>query len=141
MSRWVVGVLGVLIVGTALHGILRDRLPPRTPEKVARIVSGLGIPDGSRVVVFEDEWNGFNGDGSTLIVLEPPRSVFDQLIAEATRMGYSQVSTLDSFPARVAARLGGPAARVALVEGTIANGRTIVLDRDSGRVVVYQVVS
>lgn len=72
----------ILVIFTAtlviVYFMFNDNLPPRTPHKVARLISGLPIPYDSKVIEFEDQWNDFNGNGFSYIIL----SIEDQYFAE-----------------------------------------------------------
>lgn len=141
MSKRVVVLAIVVAVAALLYNVFGDQLPPRTPVKVARVVSGLAIPGEAEVVVFEDEWNTFNGDGSTLLVLRVPSTEMDRLLSQAETLGFTEISSADGLPDRVAAHAGGFVSMLVHTDGDIANGRTIVIDRDTGQLVVYNVVS
>jgi hypothetical protein len=63
-----------------------DQLPPRTPVKAARVLSGLSIPYFSKTELFDDQSMG--GDASTVIRIKPDSAAFDALLREAKTKGY-----------------------------------------------------
>lgn len=80
------GSVILAICATALVGvyaIYSDSLPPRTPGKVARLVSGLSIPRDAKVLEFKDQWNEFNGNGFSLIVLGLEEREFSKVYQDA----------------------------------------------------------
>lgn len=48
----------VLAVLSGLYIYFQDNLPPRTPYKIARVISGLGIRNDFKVSVFDDNLHG-----------------------------------------------------------------------------------
>jgi hypothetical protein len=96
----VVVVVSVAVVG-ALYFFNADHLPPRTPVKVARVVSGLAIPSSARVLAYESEWQSFNGDGFTQVKLKLTPGEFARLAREAPRAGYKSLPATPAADARV----------------------------------------
>src|SRR5659263_224388 len=47
-----------------------DKLPPKTPIKIARYTSGLNIPDEVEIVFFERNEQTFGGDYSDKILIQ-----------------------------------------------------------------------
>lgn len=47
-----------------------DKLPPKTPIKIARYTSGLNIPDEVEIVFFERNEQNFGGDYSDKILIQ-----------------------------------------------------------------------
>ena len=62
----------------------------RTAHSVARIHTGLEIPDKATVVLFNEQWNDFNGDGDQRVILEIPDRYMPNLIDQAIKKGYRE---------------------------------------------------
>lgn len=75
----------------------RDNLPPRTPKKVARLISGLSVPIGSSVIEFQDQWNDFNGNGYSFISIQLSDKSFDELYNEAQDEGYRKLPITENI--------------------------------------------
>ena len=82
----------LLLVVATVYVRYKDSLPPRSPHKVARVLSGLAIPGSARVVAFEEEWNEFNGDGFCFVVLRLDDHLFETVYQEAKAKGYAELS-------------------------------------------------
>jgi hypothetical protein len=78
-------VIGLLV---SLYFIYKDHLPPRSPYKVARIVSELKIPKSSELIRFEENWNSFQGDGYSFIELSISESVYQKIEKVVLNKGY-----------------------------------------------------
>ncbi|PZX56804.1 hypothetical protein [Algoriphagus chordae] len=74
-----------------------DNLPPRTPQKVARIISGLSIPRDAEILEFKDEWNNFNGDGFSFIVLQLDNESFKEVYQESKSLQFDHLPLSDSI--------------------------------------------
>lgn len=85
-----------VLAGAAPLLYFNDDLPPRTPQKVARLITGLPLPRRARVLSFEDEWM-LNGDGSAKIVLalDPPACA--RALASAPSAGYHRLARIDTL--------------------------------------------
>jgi hypothetical protein len=68
-----------------------NNLPPRTPQKVARLVSGLSIPRGAKVIEYNEQWNDFNGNGYSLIVLKIEEKSFEKIFQEAKLLNFKML--------------------------------------------------
>jgi hypothetical protein len=77
--------------------IWMDNLPPRTPQKVARIVSGLSIPRDAKIMEFKDEWNKFNGNGFSFITLHLDDESFNKIYQESKSLHFDQLPLNDSI--------------------------------------------
>ena len=62
-------LVALLILFAVLYVVFWDYLPPRTPYKAAKSISGIKLPVGMDVILFEEEWS-FSGDGYALIVFK-----------------------------------------------------------------------
>ena len=71
-----------------------DSLPPRTPKKVARLVSGLKIPEGIKFKMLQDDW-AFNGDGTTHVKAKLTDKQLTELVRQATEQKYSALPVLE----------------------------------------------
>ena len=84
-----IAALGAIILAViAVYIFYQDSLPPRTPHKVARLISGLSIPDDSRVIEFKDQWNDLNGNGFSFIVIQLDDKSFNKIYQEARESDY-----------------------------------------------------
>jgi hypothetical protein len=61
-------LLSVLVL-FALGYYFADYLPPRTAHKVAARISGLNIPSDSKVLYYDEKWDGLN-DGYCRVALK-----------------------------------------------------------------------
>lgn len=82
-------ICAIALVG--IYAIFRDSLPPRTPTKVARLVSGLSIPRDASVLEFKDQWNDFNGNGFSLVILGLEAEEFDKIYQQAQSLHYKKL--------------------------------------------------
>lgn len=99
-------VVAAALAVALVVGIAADHLPPRTPWKVARIVSELHVPNSARVVSFRDEWTSFDGDGITSIDLRLKPADFAKLQSEALSKGYVRMNSAEPVPEFVRAQVG-----------------------------------
>lgn len=76
----------ILIVVVLIYQ--NDHLPPRTAHRAGRVISHLPIPSSAKVLLFEDEWQGFTGDGHTKIVFGLNKEDFAQLYDQCVKRGY-----------------------------------------------------
>lgn len=83
-----------------------DHLPPRTPQKVARLLSGLPVSRNSEVIRFTDEWISFNGDGIAHVEIVFDREEFRELVAAARRIGYQPYASKDGVDPLVESYVG-----------------------------------
>lgn len=78
-----IGVL--LLIGYIFYP---DSLPPRTPIKVARLVSGLKIPEGIKFEMLQDDW-ALNGDGTTHVKAKLTDKQLSEFVRQATEQKYN----------------------------------------------------
>jgi hypothetical protein len=98
MKNKIPAVVGIIILALlGIYIIYQDNLPPRTPQKVARLISGLSIPNSSRVVEFQDQWNNFNGNGFSFIVLQLDDQSFTKLYQESKDKGYKILPIIEKI--------------------------------------------
>jgi hypothetical protein len=86
----ILGLLAITII-TILYVLLIDSLPPRTPQKVARLISGLSIPHNAKVLEFKDEWNDFNGNGFSFVILSLNEDSFNKIYHEAISLQFKSL--------------------------------------------------
>jgi hypothetical protein len=64
----------------------KDKLPPRTPYKVARNISELNIKRDFHVQKFEERWDNFSGDGYALVIFSLSKkqysNIYNQCLAK-----------------------------------------------------------
>ena len=135
-----VGLAGVLIAFVLLYALFSDRLPPRTPRKVANRLTGLHVPYDAEVVTFRDEWN-FRGSGNVEVLLRVTGDEFSQLVTAAQKSGYASnlsVSATDTVAASQVPRANGV---YRLVRDTHDGGYTLaVLNGDTKELLARFVV-
>lgn len=96
MKRRNYSIIGFLILSLGvLYYTFRDSLPPRTPKKIARNISGLSITGDYRVLSFNEEWSDFTGDGSLTVEIELESDKIDNLIQECKKSGYQALPFKD----------------------------------------------
>ncbi|WP_144607604.1 hypothetical protein [Algoriphagus algorifonticola] len=91
MKKYNIIFFGILIVVLAMYIFFYDSLPPRTPKKVARLISGLDVPSDSRVVKYEEQWNDFNGNGYSLIILSLEKEPFNKIYNRAKSLNFQEL--------------------------------------------------
>lgn len=91
MKKYVIIFFGILIVVLAMYIFFYDSLPPRTPQKVARLISGLDVPRDARVVKYEEQWNDFNGNGYSLIILSLEKETFNKIYSRAKSLNFEEL--------------------------------------------------
>lgn len=84
-----IGVL--LLIGYTFYP---DSLPPRTPIKVARLVSGLKMPEGIKFELLQDDW-ALNGDGTTHVKAKLTDKQLTELIRQATEQKYNALPVME----------------------------------------------
>jgi hypothetical protein len=89
MRRRIFIILAILAIAiVTIYITFKDSLPPRTPQKVSRLISGLSIPRDAKVVEFKDQWNDFNGNGFAFIVLSLEEESFNKIYQEAKSLHF-----------------------------------------------------
>ncbi len=119
-----------LVVGLVSLGVLTwrnsDHLPPRRPYKIARVVSGLPVPNNVRVLEFRDGWSG-NGDGAVKVVLQLTPAQYAELIGSRRGPNY-RIPDRDSSGVRmIQSLLGIPVRGPYRFSGSIEDGYELVL--------------
>lgn len=87
-----IGTLSIATLVAIAYFIFWDHLPPRSPHKIARIVSGLDLVSQDKVVTYEEDWNQFNGDGHAKIIMELSHERMKKLVPECKSKGYELLS-------------------------------------------------
>ena len=137
-------VVFVLIAAALLYFLFQDSLPPRTPRKIARNISGLNITSAYRIASFNEEWSDFNGDGSLQIEIDLDDSQFAKLITECNEKGYQNLPIINP-PLSLQGALflkdleGLYKIRIHGQEGTAYD--LVILDKKKKRLTVYVFVS
>ena len=65
-AKFRIGLGGLLLMLTVIYFYNEDTLPPRTPRKIARLISGLSISRETKLEKSIDIW-ALNGDGKVLV--------------------------------------------------------------------------
>ena len=91
-------IVAVLFILGMLYYSFQDSLPPRTPRKIARNISGLPLTNDYNVLSFDEEWNNFNGDGSLQIEIEVKNEQLSGLIKECNLRGYRSLPIINPPP-------------------------------------------
>lgn len=97
MRTTIIALGSILLALAVIYFVFRDNLPPRTPHKVARLVSHLSIPNNAVIIEFQDQWNEFNGDGFSFIVLQLSDEAFRGLYQEAKDKGYKKLPVIEDI--------------------------------------------
>lgn len=114
-----------------------DRLPPRRPYKVARVVSGLPVPRDSRVLEFRDQWGGMTGDGEVKLVLQLTPAQFERVRGPAGARGYRELGSGGADRQVVASLVGQPVTGMYRLSGSAdADYELVVLDPGTRRMYV-----
>lgn len=116
-----------------------DRLPPRTPHKAARLVSGLSIPSSAKVLRSDEEWSEFNGDGHSKIEIALDSASFSRVRRQAQGQGYRQLAATDSLSKFVHSIWGRNPVGLMQMNGALDSGsqQLTILDDQTRRVLVY----
>jgi len=88
-KRYFILVLGILIL-VVVYFTYSDSFPPRTPLKVARLVSGLNIANETEFEMLEDDWAP-NGDGTTYVKAKLTDKQLRELIEQAIQKKYENL--------------------------------------------------
>ncbi|KAA9332742.1 hypothetical protein [Adhaeribacter soli] len=86
--------IGVLLL--IVYLIFPNSFPPRTPLKVARLVSGLKIPGDIRFKMLQDDW-AFNGDGTTHVKAKLTDEQLNEILQQATDKNYKVLPVLEKY--------------------------------------------
>ena len=89
-------LLGLLVLGFA-YITWSDSLPPRTPLKVARLISGLEISNEVKFKMLRDEWSP-NGDGVTHIRATLTDQELNDFINQSIQKGYKRLPIKETSP-------------------------------------------
>lgn len=88
----------ILIIGVSILVVIvflifkyKDHLPPRTPLKIARIQSGLDIPQGIQIIDFKEEYS-FNGEGYIYVLLKLDGKTLQDIIKECIKKRYIKLT-------------------------------------------------
>lgn len=77
-----IGITALLLTLVTIYLFNEDSLPPRTPRKIARLISGLDISRRTELKKTIDIWAP-NGDGEVLVKGKLTNSELNDLIREA----------------------------------------------------------
>lgn len=80
--------LAIVLTIVAVYLAFADQLPPRTPLKVARVISELPVPGDARILSFTDERSAKSGDGVSEVRLQVTDEEFSKLESLAREQGY-----------------------------------------------------
>lgn len=117
-----------------------DRLPPRRPYKIARVVSGLPVPKDARVIEFRDQWSG-NGDGAVRIVLQLTPAQFIEVIQSTNGRGYQGSGPEGDHTRMIQSLIGAPVRGPYRFSGSMQDGyELVVLEPDTRRMYVLVTV-
>jgi len=138
MRRGMLIVLCLLAVGmSVLAWRNADRLPPRRPYKIARVISGLPIPRDSRVLEFRDTWSGIDGDGDVRLVVQFTAMQFEEIARSANGRGYRNLDSGGPDRRVIAALVGPPVHGLYRLSGSLTDDyELVVLDSGTDRMYV-----
>jgi len=89
-TKFKIGLGGLLLTLTVIYFYNEDSFPPRTPRKIARLISGLSISRGTGLEKSIDIWAP-NGDGEVLVKgILTDQELYD-LIEEAKTKHYKEL--------------------------------------------------
>jgi len=89
ISVIIASVITLILVG--LYLVFQDNLPPRTPLKIARNISGLPITSDYKMVLFVEDWSDFNGDGGLRVEFDLSEEQMSQLVEKCKLVGYQSM--------------------------------------------------
>ena len=105
---------------------------------MARGISELEVPAGSRVVHFEERWNDFNGDGHAYVEIALAPGELRALADEARREGYVALPVPDSI---LLTDPGLPREGLYRAWDRPGDSRLVVLDTRGGRLIARVILS
>jgi hypothetical protein len=90
MKRISITVLTTIVLFlSVVYFLNKDKLPSRTPYKIARNISGLKLINrGYKIQQFEERWNNFNGDGYALILFSLTKNQYKNIYNKCISMNY-----------------------------------------------------
>src|SRR5258708_38297676 len=137
-TAMVAGVLILTLIG--VYKFYEDSLPPRTPQKVARLISGLSIPYDSKVVEFKERWNDFNGNGYAYIVLSLTKEAFNRIYQEGEENEYKELPITENIYgplSEISEVKNSGIYRVKIDDEATMSFKGTVLSKSSNKVFVY----
>jgi hypothetical protein len=88
----------ILIISTFVLAVIillfynyKDYLPPRTPMKIARVESGLEIPQNIQIIDFKEEYS-FTGEGYVFVLMKFNDIALDDVMHECINKRYKKIS-------------------------------------------------
>lgn len=138
-------VSSLAILASAGCSSSEDIYHPRTALNIARVASGLRIPDSARVLRFSDSFvvkptNIVQTQGGYWIELQVDSASMQRLLQEADSLGYHRMDDRDSDSIVLASRTRRAGLRgrykLTLGETTHQNEQFVLLDSALGKVVV-----
>lgn len=134
----------VLLTAGLLYFLFQDILPPRTPRKIARNISGLNITIAYKIASFNEEWSDFNGDGSLKIEIDLDDEQLVKLVSECGKNGYQNLPVknppLDLQGAMFLKDLEG-LYKIRIHDNRESAYDLVILDKKKKRLTVYVFVS
>lgn len=140
MRAKLLGLSVIVIVLLTIYIVNIDRLPPRTPFKVARLVSGLPVPNNVDVLEFKEEWVDFNGNGFSFIVLSLDRDEFNRLYEKSLDEGYKDLPITESIygPLKdISLRKNKGRYKVVIENSETMSFKATMLSPDDNTIIVY----
>ena len=98
--RFKIGIVVLLLIMTSVYFVYEDSLPPRTPRKIARLISGLNISRETKCEKPIDSWTE-NGDGEVLVKGILTEMELETLIEEAKVKSYKTLPINDDPDASI----------------------------------------
>jgi hypothetical protein len=141
MSKWIWLPGLAILSGVLFYYVLGDSLPPRTPHKVARIISGLPVPRDAEITSYSDRWDTF-GRGVVEVELLLTENQAVRLISQAERRGYQSTDEPGAHLGFVVSQAQAFAPGVYRIEGDPEGShRLSILSRHTHRLLVRSVVN
>ena len=95
-AKFRIGLGGLLLLSTVIYFYKEDSLPPRTPRKIARLISGLSISRETKLEKSIDIWE-LNGDGKVLVKGFLTDEELTDLIQDAKTRDFKTLPTRINF--------------------------------------------
>lgn len=90
MDRLKILLIAISLIVLLLGYFFRDHLPPRTPLKIARLQSGLDIPNSVQIIEYKEEYS-FTGEGFIYVELKFNKEEFDKVFINSHKNGYKKL--------------------------------------------------
>lgn len=90
MDKHKILLIAISLIVLLLGYFFRDYLPPRTPLKIARLQSGLDIPNSVQILEYKEEYS-FTGEGFIYVELKFNKEEFDKAFINSHKNEYKKL--------------------------------------------------